>query len=148
MNDHVGKPFRPAELLETIERWLPDIVMDLQSPSSEDSSTAMNRATYNELVELIGEPRVHALLGRLEKLLLGRFENDHVADVARLAADSHALVSVAGMLGFMELSDASRDLEQACLTHNAVDDLLARSTDLCRAALREIATLKREPQAA
>ena len=107
----------------------------------------MDRTTYNELVELIGEPRVHALLGRLEKLLLGRFE-DNLTDVARLAADSHALVSVAGMLGFLELSDASRDLEQACLTRSALDPLLARNLELCQAALLEIATLKRASQAA
>jgi CheY-like chemotaxis protein len=28
MNDHVGKPFRPAELLAAVQRWSPDLVLD------------------------------------------------------------------------------------------------------------------------
>jgi CheY-like chemotaxis protein/HPt (histidine-containing phosphotransfer) domain-containing protein len=148
MNDHVGKPFRPAELLDTIERWLPDIVMEEGSSAGPVSNAGLNRATYDELVSLIGEPRVHALLGRLEKLLVTHADPEHSADVARLAADAHALVSVAGMLGFNDLSDASRDLEQACLTHGSSGDVLARSRDLCKAALFEIGALRREAQAA
>jgi CheY-like chemotaxis protein/HPt (histidine-containing phosphotransfer) domain-containing protein len=148
MNDHVGKPFRPAELLETVERWLPEIVLDLQTSTAEASITGLDLATYDELVSLIGEQRVHALLGRLEKLLATNVEPEGSTDVARIAADAHALVSVAGMLGFKNLSDASRDLEHACLTQNAIDDVLAHSRDLCRAALLEIAILRRGVQAA
>jgi PAS domain S-box-containing protein len=148
MNDHVGKPFRPTELLETVERWLPELVMEVQPPPLARSGTAIDRTTYDELVALIGEARVHALLGRLERLLLEGFGSDGATDAARLATDAHALVSVAGMLGFTELSAASRDLEQACLTQNAVEDLLAQSRHLCRAALAEIIVLKRGSKAA
>jgi hypothetical protein len=52
------------------------------------------------------------------------------------------------MLGFKDLSDASRDLEQACLTHSAVGSVLDRSRGLCRAALAEIGALRSGAEAA
>jgi PAS domain S-box-containing protein len=37
MNDHVGKPFRPHELLAAVRRWMPEIVLDRPAPSKQDA---------------------------------------------------------------------------------------------------------------
>src|SRR5689334_2887776 len=139
MNDHVGKPFRPKELLEVVERWLPDLVLSPEAPPARAVEGVIDRRTYDELVELIGEQRVHALLGRLEKLLAVEEDANRVFDIAGVAAEAHTLVSVAGMLGFNDLSDACRSLEQACLTGQEVDNLFARTRDLRGRALESIA---------
>jgi PAS domain S-box-containing protein len=144
MNDHVGKPFRPTELLDAVERWQPEIVMTepYTVPARGQEGHGLDRAIFDELVDLIGEQRSFALLGRLEKLLSSRCEGPPATDLTQIASEAHAMVSVAGMLGFKELSDASREVERACLTGAPVEDLLDTCRHLCESALADIAALK------
>jgi PAS domain S-box-containing protein len=37
MNDHVGKPFRPHELLAAVRRWMPEIVLERPAPPQQDA---------------------------------------------------------------------------------------------------------------
>jgi HPt (histidine-containing phosphotransfer) domain-containing protein len=144
MNDHVGKPFRPTELLDAVERWQPEIVMTepYTVPARGQEGHGLDRAIFDELVDLIGEQRSFALLGRLEKLLSSRCEGPPATDLTQIASEAHAMVSVAGMLGFKELSDASREVERACLTGAPVEDLIDTCRHLCESALADIAALK------
>jgi CheY-like chemotaxis protein len=115
-NDHVGKPFKAAELVGAVERWCSDITM-VQTDPALDDARVLDEAVYLEICELLGQERTSQLLNDLREHLMTSFlvsEAGH-PDLAKLAASAHATISAAGMLGFRQLSNACRVFEEACL---------------------------------
>jgi len=120
MNDHLGKPFRRENLLATVERWSGErmvaaaIAHDQTAagvePRDTVNSPVIDLSCQNELMKLIGCDKLIDLLVKLKDDLPRRLNS---ADSAALRADAHSMTSMAGLLGFMELSEAARRLEHA-----------------------------------
>ncbi|HEX2257230.1 MAG TPA: ATP-binding protein [Afifellaceae bacterium] len=122
MNGHLGKPFRRDELLDAVEQFL------AASPGQEEDGAAVdanspiadgfNRRTFDEMQQLLGPERIGAWLAslgaQLEELLAFRAHDE--GDRGNLIRTAHRLVSHAGSLGFGEVSQLSRALEEACLS--------------------------------
>ncbi|HEV2557230.1 MAG TPA: MASE1 domain-containing protein [Microvirga sp.] len=121
MNDHVGKPFKKAELLSVVERWLSDLVMVSDPAGADMIEASFERAVYDDLRDTVGD-RITEWLDKLGELLL----SDRLAEAAvlgdpkRAAGLAHMVVSTGGMLGFHALSEAARALEEACLGNDHV----------------------------
>jgi len=116
MDGHVGKPFRRADLLETIERCCrPGIET---GPAHAEVSpgapgAAPDAAILDELIELAGRPQVLAWIDELQQRIAGTYPDaDDVAVTESLMAANHTLVSQAGMLGFTALSHACQAAER------------------------------------
>ena len=139
MNDHVGKPFEPDQLFETMLRWL--------APSGDAAAAtplAGDAPAPGPVVDF--ELGLRRCLGRPElyRKILGRYvkQRETAPDEIRAALDdgqlevgargAHTLVSTASMLGASALAALAREL------HDAVDlglperwrPLLARLEDV------------------
>ncbi|GJD95196.1 PAS domain S-box protein [Methylobacterium iners] len=148
MDDHVGKPFRRDALYAAIERWMRDPLA--HKPSQEPvapmhhATHAIDRTVYDELAELMGQRRMGDLLDGLAKQIEAGLGEAHLAkiDRDRLAGEAHRLVSSAGLLGFGELSDLCRELEEACKQGSDLERTLASVRLARHRALIEIEALR------
>jgi signal transduction histidine kinase/DNA-binding response OmpR family regulator len=120
MNAHIGKPIDRARLLSLVSR-IGRRAENVKAETDTRSTPVVDSKTINELQELLGKDSVTEFAQDLRSALLGSplssFSDDNSADVAKAA---HRVVSLAGQLGFSELSEASRHLENACLTEQQV----------------------------
>ncbi|MDP4023665.1 PAS domain-containing protein [Methylobacterium sp. NEAU 140] len=148
MDDHVGKPFRRADLFAVIARWTgPEGRASRVEPEAEERGGApvdpavLDAAVLRAMEESFGNDRVGGLLDLLANELSERFRPTET-DRLQIAHDAHAMVSAAGMLGFVGLSRLCREVEAAA---HAGDDLmpLVRRLEVQRATtLRTIRKLR------
>ncbi|MCG5242054.1 ATP-binding protein [Azospirillum doebereinerae] len=129
MNDHVTKPIERDTLLATVDRWLgmaPQVQATLLAgaqpadahppvPTRPDKDVVLDPATLAALADTLGEealPRFVA--GTLSELhqRIGRVLDP--ASPKDAGFDAHAMVSLAGNLGLVELSRLARKLQHAC----------------------------------
>ncbi|MGF3024318.1 ATP-binding protein [Methylobacterium aquaticum] len=134
MDDHLGKPFAPAELTALLTRWLD------RGPVSEDEPAVLDQSLYDGVRAFLPPEAVRRLLGHLAEQVTGALagEGSEAAERARLRFEAHGLVSAAGMLGFAPLSRACAELE-ACGEDEVARDPSAFGMALARARARCIA---------
>jgi CheY-like chemotaxis protein/HPt (histidine-containing phosphotransfer) domain-containing protein len=125
MDDHVGKPFKRDALYAAIARW--------SGPSATVHAPAiLDREVYESLVDMVGPERATVLLSMLADELVDRFGSSPEAvdlsgvEPADLAYDAHVMVSAAGLLGFVGLSDLCREIETACRSGGDLAPLVQR----------------------
>jgi len=141
MNDHVGKPFRRDELLQTIEHWISGSASVKLTSLGPASKPVRDHVTHDELVQMLGLEKVSDLQAKLEVILTERFLADQNAatDVVSLAGAAHMVVSAAGMLGYTELADLCERIERACIQGAPLGELLPKAHEARAAVLAEIA---------
>ncbi|WP_171069994.1 PAS domain-containing hybrid sensor histidine kinase/response regulator [Methylobacterium terricola] len=152
MDDHLGKPFTPAELSAMLARWLDRAPA---APAAEDEPASLDRTLYDGVRAFLPAEAVRRLLGHLADQVTGALvgEGREAADRARLRFEAHGLVSAAGMLGFAALSRACAELE-ACSEEEVARDAsafamaLSRARARCTAAAFETRRLRAELDAA
>ena len=146
MSGHVGKPFKREELFAAVEQALAAQAEPEPAPaaSAASCSRAVDATAYRSLLEIMGTSGVRRLLDTLEERLkeLPALCAPTAEERKRLAKDAHALVSAAGMLGFLSLSRSFRELEAACLEGAELADILGRLRVTLDDTLKEIASLK------
>jgi PAS domain S-box-containing protein len=148
MDDHVGKPFRRADLCAAIERWTAPGARAAAAAAAQTEAApppaegeTLDAAVLDGMRSKFGAERVDGLLDMLAGELSQRFRLS-VTDRQEIAHDAHAMVSAAGMLGFGGLSELCRELEAAA---NSGSDLahLIRRLEIQRAkTLRIIRTMR------
>ncbi|MET7245643.1 ATP-binding protein [Methylobacterium sp. EM32] len=155
MDDHLGKPFTPAELTALLARWLD------RDPAPEEPGQhepALDRALYDGVRAYLPPEAVRRLLGHLAEQVTGALagEGADAGARGRLRFEAHGLVSAAGLLGFAALSRACAELESCTEDAVARDPAafamaLARARARCTAAAFEtrrlIAGLEADPAA-
>jgi signal transduction histidine kinase/CheY-like chemotaxis protein/HPt (histidine-containing phosphotransfer) domain-containing protein len=152
MNDHIGKPFDRGELYRLIDRWLPDIVIlettpparpEIEPAAFSDTAvtSSLDAQIYDDLAALLGRDKMERLLAKLEGQMQA-FASSAEIDAAALAREAHGLVSQAGMLGFLELSENCRTLEAFCLSGAPVAEPLDKARIARDRALRDIERLR------
>ena len=141
MNDHVSKPFEPAQLFEVMLRWLQPVAGHAAATASA-AATAI--ASTGPIVDF--ELGLRRCLGRPElyRKVLGRYLKQRAAGANEIRAAlqsgeleagaraAHTLVSTASMLGVSALAELARELHDA-IDLGAADRwpaLLARLDDL------------------
>jgi signal transduction histidine kinase/ActR/RegA family two-component response regulator len=142
MDDHIGKPFRRDQLLAVIDSVLASA--DASPEALPAAAPVLDHGTYSGLLDMMGREGMNRLLDRLmTQLHLGMDGQDlSPAERDRLANDVHGLVSAAGMLGFRALSEACRDLEQACRAGGDLSRSLARFRQARERTIDQIAALR------
>lgn len=114
MNDHIGKPFKKAELFQKVNSWLYRAAVEGR-PTSAPENKAWD-AALEELCDLMGRDWVETGLRKLRQQIAETFgdEATALADRQQLARRAHQLVSHSGFLNFLELSRFCGELEEAC----------------------------------
>jgi signal transduction histidine kinase/ActR/RegA family two-component response regulator len=118
MDAHIGKPIERKQLLERIAKWGRRTAGSEPSASVEPPSPAApparDAAIWNDLADTIGLERVLGYAGKL-KGSLADARWDAAEDNGDMVMAAHSGVSLAGQLGFTEISEAFRKIETACL---------------------------------
>ncbi|SFM00402.1 Hpt domain-containing protein [Methylobacterium pseudosasicola] len=91
------------------------------------SQSLVDRAALDELEGVIGTEKLARLLDRFTASLVTAFDGADRGE-ADYAREAHTLVSMSGMLGCADLSQACRNFEQTAKSGGA--DLAARLADL------------------
>lgn len=130
LSDQIAKPFRKHQLIEKVRKGLsaetsppaatrPDAIM----------GRAPDRATFEELRDLMGEAWVRASLRRLNRRIDEAFGDpaDRAPAPEQLERRAHQIVSDAGQLGFSELSESCGVLEEACSGKGDIAPALTRA---------------------
>ena len=99
----------------------------------------MNLGALDEIRELIGAEQTSELLRLLAIDLQQRFGQGKRDD---LAFDAHAVVSAAGLLGFISLANLCREVEAACRAGWEVSDLQVRLDRVRSETIDRIAALR------
>lgn len=137
MNDHVGKPFKRAELLETVSTWLARSRSDREgTPAPLTVKESAGNTGLEELKDLMGSEWVESGLRMLMQQIKETFRDEAsaVADPQALASRAHRIVSHAALLGFMELSELCRRLEEACTGEAELSEIFREAGAEARAA--------------
>ena len=116
MNDHIGKPFKRAELLRILNNWLAKRGAPGESGDAVNSGSLDRQvfAAMDEVCQTMGRDWVVRELEKLHEEITDFSSFSPDGPRVEIALRAHNLISHAGMLGFSALSDASRELQQAC----------------------------------
>ncbi len=123
MNDHVSKPFEPAQLFEVMLRWLAPVVSREAAVALGASVAAPGGPVLDTALGLrrcLGRPELyHKILGRYLKQRAATGNEIRTAleasEMEAGARAAHTLISTASMIGAPSLADLARQL------HDAID---------------------------
>jgi len=140
MKGHIGKPFKREELFETVDRCLAQFPVK-PSHAGHESSASISTPTFEAMSEMLGREKVKQLFLKLGAQLQESFLDDPDSEEERiqLAREAHKLISSAGMLGFLPLSESCSKLEAALEANDNVEDCLEVVRKACQAVMEEIA---------
>ena len=107
--------------------------------SREPPAAQFDAETYGKIAQLLPKERLQTHLASFAQQLRETAEGPVEREL--LKSSAHKLISQAGMLGFLELSDRSRDLEEACEGEAPLGDALEAFRSSAGRALRVVQTL-------
>jgi CheY-like chemotaxis protein/HPt (histidine-containing phosphotransfer) domain-containing protein len=142
MDGHVAKPIKQVDLHRAIERVLTGREIgapDGPTESAAEEGKAFDPEIYGKIAQLFPKERLRTHLASFQKQLREAAEGPVEPEL--LKSSAHKLISQAGMLGFMELSERSRDLEEACEGEGPLDAALDAFRRSAQRALGVIQTL-------
>jgi HPt (histidine-containing phosphotransfer) domain-containing protein len=113
--------------------------MTSREPPAARDGEPFDSETYGKIAQLLPTERLRAHLASFEQQVRETAEGP--VERERLKSSAHKLISQAGMLGFMELSERSRDLEEACEGEGSLDSALDAFRRSAERALGVVQTL-------
>lgn len=133
MDDHIGKPIVKSALLAALAKWSAIAKGSEPSPTpKQPDMPVQDQVIIDELISLAGQEKVSRFAGNL----LSAIESFPItcpddggegsADRDKLRIAAHMAIALAGQLGFSELSDACRLLEDDCQSGRPVTPALDR----------------------
>ncbi len=145
MDAHVAKPIEWSDLFGTIERLTeagPDLDV-LGRPDDFLDIDVLDEATLDALAGYVGRERLEEMLGAFAREVEARVSDFHAATPSEIAGRAHALVSLAGQLGFNELSRRCAEVETAArdgIDPIPIDEVRSAADRAIRAARRSRST--------
>jgi signal transduction histidine kinase/DNA-binding response OmpR family regulator len=133
MNGHIGKPIRRDDLFRKLSEWLP-LRRSGAASHAPASDAQFSRGDYDDFKSMVGADAVAKWLSRLDEQLRTAFASDGFDRIERqvLAARSHAIVSQAALLGFADLAERCRELEQACAGKENISAAYGKAKEAAR----------------
>ena len=131
MDAHVGKPIDREHLYAVVDRWMRSTVQpkDAVVPVAvtEADRAFFDISAYRQLAELLGEAQAEHYLRKLRDTVRDGFAAAPTSPdaVTRLKEEAHVTSSQAGILGFIQLSQACKRLDEACGRGGDVDAALS-----------------------
>lgn len=118
MDDHLGKPVNPVDLLAVVQRWLSPSGGAEDEEKGTDAPPALDTTILDQAVATLPEEErrriVDSFLADLDRRLLRLAALSEGADPRRLAAEAHDLSSMAGSFGGTAVMRIATRIEVAC----------------------------------
>jgi len=126
MDDFVAKPIDRDALLAAVERWVRPKTVESAGPLREAPvvpPVILDAEKLAHVEDLVGHEELHTLMDTFLSELNQRLSAIMAPGAERgtMERDAHALISLAGNLGLMELSSCSRSLTDACRSGELAD---------------------------
>jgi CheY-like chemotaxis protein/HPt (histidine-containing phosphotransfer) domain-containing protein len=138
MDGHVAKPVRQADLAAAIQKVLHSSSGRVE-PGLAPEEGVFDEATFRDVKEMLPADRLAAYLSAIEDECAWLSAASAQDDAQRIVRAAHGLVSQAGMLGLMRLSERSRDVEEAARSGAG----LGTALDRFRAVTGDLALLRK-----
>ena len=123
MSDCIGKPFDADVLLGTISRCVGSTPAAAATTAGGTDLPVYNESALQFVKDALGEKRMRTILGNLRSgLMHTNGLGDHKEGRDEIVLFAHSVVSLAGQLGFVRLSNAARALETACLSDGPIEE--------------------------
>jgi signal transduction histidine kinase/DNA-binding NarL/FixJ family response regulator len=113
MNGHISKPVRRAELEAAIAAAVQPAQEATLAASAAPSEHVFDAAAFEEVQEAIPRERLLAYAEDLDRQVAGLAAADAGSDPAAIVERAHKIVSQAGMLGLVRLSERARAVEES-----------------------------------
>lgn len=140
MDSYLAKPYADHDLYALVELWQSEGAVRQEAAPKAASRPALDPAVYQGVEQIIGAERIQVLFKMLRQAFDEPIEVEPAGgpdrDKARFAL--HALVSQAGQIGFVELSEAARSLENAIAEDHPCEADLEHFRRARKAALAEV----------
>lgn len=144
MDDHIGKPIRPQQLLDALEAAHRHAAGDQESVPDE-TPPVIDVAALRRLLDLTGDRElIEALLQAFPGEVGGMLEGIRVAlpdDRPTVRRHAHSLKSTAANLGATELARRAGDLERAAADGSPLSAALAETTAAADRAVEAVEVL-------
>ncbi len=139
MDGHVGKPINQLELKTAIHKIMQSHRVEQPGAESAHEEVAFDPQVYENVQTLLPPQRLRSHLARFDAELGAVFGDGTAAEGLEQAA--HKIVSQAGMLGFLELSERCRELEQNCANKEEASHPFAKAEAAAAQARSKVAQL-------
>jgi CheY-like chemotaxis protein/HPt (histidine-containing phosphotransfer) domain-containing protein len=145
VNDRIAKPFTKVALLQKVNAWLNR--SEVARGGAPSLSEVASGSALDEVTELMGRAWVARGLTKLTEQIDEVFgvEPDVAREDPQLATRAHALVSLAALLGFAELSQLCSMLEDVCRSGGDVKPIFLRAQGAALQAHRDATTRLLDP---
>lgn len=156
MNDHISKPIRPNEMLDTMAKWISNSApTPLKTPKTEDKVISLPNIigidTQKGLITTQNSVSLYKKILRRFAQNQANFAEDFVyayetEDSESMTRLAHTLKGVSGNIGAMKLFTESGMLEQACKNNDraAIDELFESCVEQLTPILQALNALERE----
>ncbi|WP_051330020.1 ATP-binding protein [Niveispirillum irakense] len=157
MNDHIAKPIEAAHLVAVLARWSQRLGASATGETENTVAPAPSTETDQEsplppvvledmlvqLEELMGADALQAMLAEVSETLKSRVAHLRQEEMGldQIGTNAHAIISLAGNFGLMEMSASAKALEEACEDNRPLAEIAQRLDELVRAADRGLAAL-------
>ena len=144
MDEHVAKPIGRERLTRMLEHWIPERRMNARNESA-----SMADSPIDKLVAEVGRPAAMQVVKAFEAALVKRldlFRAEHL-DLPAIRSEVHNLVGISTTLGFDELTEIARKVQDRFGQGSPVEELVPHLIAKCEAAEHVLRRLLDHPVA-
>jgi CheY-like chemotaxis protein/HPt (histidine-containing phosphotransfer) domain-containing protein len=144
MDDHVAKPIGRERLTRMLDRWIPERRM---SPRNDGANMA--DAPIDKLIAEVGRPAAMQVVRAFEAALVKRLDlfRAEQLDLPAIRSEVHNLVGISTTLGFDELTEIARKIQDRFGQGSPVEELVPHLIAKCEAAEHTLRRLLDHPAA-
>ncbi|HEY0011952.1 MAG TPA: ATP-binding protein [Allosphingosinicella sp.] len=148
MNGHVAKPVRQRDLNAAIAAALaaspvrppPEALRSDSGQEPVNDDRAFDEEAFRSVEEAIPAGRLSTYVEDLQKLADSVSNAQPGGDASAIVVDAHKIISQAGMLGLMRLSERARTVEDAARAGDGLDPALAAFREAAPDIARHLGT--------
>jgi PAS domain S-box-containing protein len=144
MDEHIAKPIAREALMRAFERWIPE-----RRAKQRNAGDSLPGSPISKLVAMVGHSAAMEIAAAFEAALVKRlelFRAQHL-DLPAIKTEVHNLVGISATLGFDELTDIARQVDQRFKQGRPVEELVPQLVAKCEAAEQVMRTLLGTPVA-
>ncbi len=145
MDEHIAKPIGREVLTRTLDHWIPERRMKQRNEIATPADSPMSK-----LVAEVGHSAAVQVATAFEAALVKRLDlfRAERLDLPAIKIEVHNLVGISTTLGFYELTEIARTVQDRFGQGGPVEELLPQLITKCEAVERVLRGLLRDPVAA
>jgi len=138
MDEHVAKPVAREALMRAFDRWIPE-----RRAKQRNAGDSLPGSPISKLVAMVGHSAAMEIAAAYEAALVKRlelFRAQHL-DLPAIRTEVHNLVGISATLGFDELTDVARQVDEQFRQGRPIEELVPQLVARCEAAEQVMRTL-------